>query len=110
METLFSSGSKSMSAYPLRAVFRTVPRSETGVPVQVLVSVSKRRFKHAVDRNRVKRQLREAYRHAKQRLVEAVPDDVTLLLGFMWMADRHAPSDKVARQVEALVVRIAEKV
>ena len=72
-----------MAAYPLRAVFRQVPRTQTDVPVQVLVSVSKRHFKHAVDRNRIKRQIREAYRHQKQVLCDAVPSGQCLLLAFV---------------------------
>ena len=43
-----------MAAYPLRAVFHKTDRQQTGVPVQVLISVPKKHFKHAVDRNRVK--------------------------------------------------------
>ncbi|MGN1241302.1 MAG: ribonuclease P protein component, partial [Alloprevotella sp.] len=60
IERLFSAGTKSLSAYPLRVV---VGEADTGsVPVKVLMSVSKRRLHHAVDRNRAKRQMREAYR------------------------------------------------
>jgi len=40
---------------------------------QILVSVSKRNFKKAVDRNRIKRQIREAYRLNKQ-LIAELPD------------------------------------
>ena len=110
IETLFSSGSTAMSAFPLRAVFRKVPRSQTNVPVQILISVSKKHFKHAVDRNRIKRQVREAYRHTKQPLFDAIADDETLLIAFIWISDRQATSATVARQVERLVGRIAETV
>ena len=109
IEQLFGSGSTSMAAYPLRAVFHMVERSRTGVPVQVLISVPKKRFKHAVDRNRVKRQVREAYRHHKQPLVDIIPTDQSLLLGFIWTSDRLAPSSLVASRIEKLLFRIVEK-
>ena len=109
IDQLFGSGSTSMAAYPLRAVFRMVERSQTGVPVQVLISVPKKRFKHAVDRNRVKRQVREAYRHCKQPLVEAVSDSQSLLLSFIWTGDSLAPSTVVASRIDKLTTRIAEK-
>lgn len=109
IDQLFGGGSTSVAAYPLRAVFRLVERNRTGVPVQVLISVPKKRFKHAVDRNRVKRQVREAYRHSKQPLVDAVPADQSLLLGFIWTGDRLAPSSVIASRTEKLLTRIAEK-
>lgn len=57
IEKLFKGGrSKSMVAYPLRVVYAQKADDEgENVPAQMLVSVSKRHFKHAVDRNRVKR-------------------------------------------------------
>ena len=56
IEQLFSKGSSfSVSAFPLRIVVMETARVADDIPVQVLVSVSKRHFKHAVDRNRIKR-------------------------------------------------------
>ena len=63
IETLFEKGnSQSLSAYPLRAVYLRTEHRKGCAPVQLLISVPKKKFKHAVDRNRVKRQIREAYR------------------------------------------------
>ncbi|GAA4305807.1 ribonuclease P protein component [Aestuariibaculum suncheonense] len=57
---LFSEG-QSVSAYPLRLVY--LPTSfDTPITTQTGVSVSKRQFKTAVERNRIKRLLREVYR------------------------------------------------
>lgn len=99
-----------MAAFPLRAVFRKTSRQHTGVPIQVLISVPKKRFKHAVDRNRVKRQVREAYRHLKQPLADAIPQEECLLLAFVWMSNRLAPSGLVNSHMEKLLRRIAEKI
>ena len=109
IEQLFSSGSTSMAAYPLRAVFRMVERSQTDVPVHVLISVPKKRFKHAVDRNRVKRQVREAYRQHKQPLVDAIPAGQSLLLGFIWVGDSLDASSIVVSRIAKLLTRITEK-
>lgn len=65
---LFGQGS-SFGVYPLRLVWLPLPEP-TQEPPQVLVSVSKRTFKRAVDRNYLKRLLREAYRLNKYRLTE----------------------------------------
>jgi ribonuclease P protein component len=63
---LFSKGS-SFNVYPLRFVL-IPPTQPSATPPQVLVSVSKKYFKKAVDRNRIKRQLREVYRQHKHLL------------------------------------------
>jgi len=64
-ERLFkNSNSRSIKAFPIRAVILTSPKNEDSQnePLRMMVSVGKKHFKHAIDRNRVKRQIREAYR------------------------------------------------
>ena len=65
IDSLFHSGS-SFIVYPFRAVYLVGPDQENPTPAQVIISVSKRRFKHAHERNRIKRLMREAYRLQKQ--------------------------------------------
>lgn len=106
---LESRGSQSMAAYPLRAVFMKKVRARDDAPVQVLVSVPKKHFKHAVDRNRIKRQVREAFRQHKQLLYEALAEQEQLLLAFIWLSDEHYPSQHVESRVVSLMQRVAEK-
>ena len=63
----------------------------------------KKRFKHAVDRNRVKRQLREAYRRNKHLL-----DGRSVAIAFIWLTDAHFPSDVVDQRVRSLLIRISK--
>ena len=110
IEALFDSGkSRSVSAFPLRAVYQTTERREGSAPVQVLISVPKKRFHHAVDRNRVKRQIREAYRCHKELLWQQIPDDKMVLLGFVWLSDRHSPTAEVEKRIVSILQRIAVK-
>jgi len=60
IDLLFSEG-KSISKYPLRLVY-VQHDFEENIPIKMGVSVSKKYFKNAVDRNYFKRVLRECYR------------------------------------------------
>ena len=74
IDELFTGGhSHSLAAFPLRVIFMSKEHQEGQQPVRVLISVPKKRFHHAVDRNRVKRQIREAYRRHKSLIVDQVP-------------------------------------
>lgn len=96
----------SFNAYPVKAVFTTVAHHSNDAAVQVLFSVSKRHFKHAVRRNRVKRQLREAYRLQKE-LLPAVAEGEQLLIAFIWLSNELYPSAKVHASVGKLLRKIA---
>ena len=103
------SASHSLAAFPLRAVWHLRERCDDDEPIQMLVSVPKKRFHHAVDRNRVKRQVREAYRQHKQLLYDALPSDKALLVAFVWLSDRHLPTSEVENRLVTLVQRLLER-
>lgn len=110
IETLFDGGrSRSAVAFPIRAVYMLTERDDAGV--RVLVSVSKRHFKRAVKRNRIKRQIREAYRLNKQTITEKPAlNGKTLCIAFVWLADRLYDTAEVEGSVRALMQRVAEKI
>lgn len=97
--------SHSLSAFPLRVVYMKQDLPCTEAPTQILVSVPKRHLKHAVDRNRVKRQLREAYRHQKKLL----PENHSLALAFIWQTDQCLPSIEIDSRMRNLLERIVRK-
>jgi ribonuclease P protein component len=64
---------ESFVSYPLRVIFRLSGLADGETPARVAVSVAKRRFKRAVDRNRLKRLMREAFRLNKRELHDLLP-------------------------------------
>lgn len=110
IESLFEKGdSHSLAAFPLRVVYLQRERPQGEMPVQILISVPKKRFKHAIDRNRVKRQVRESYRYNKQAVWDIIPEDKQLLIAFIWLSDRHYPTDEVQKRVVTLLQKIANR-
>ena len=75
IEALFEggNGSKTVSAFPIRAVWKNSTTNN-----KVLISVSKRKLPHAVDRNRAKRQIREAWR-LNNNIIEDLKINIALI-------------------------------
>jgi ribonuclease P protein component len=105
IDLLFSKG-KSVSKYPLRLVY---VESDYGIPedsgqkIKMGVSVSKKNFKNAVDRNYFKRLLREAYRLNKHLLVNTL-DKPYAIMFFYQTKDRLS-----YEQINAKTIQLFEK-
>ena len=105
---MFAGGSRSFSIFPLRVVW--LPVEKLDAPVSILVSVSKRRFKRAVKRNRVKRQIREAYRLNKTCLLTPLAEKGRrLAIAFIYLSDELMDSALIEEKMKVALVRIAEK-
>lgn len=70
----------------------------------MLISVPKKHFKRAVKRNRVKRQVREAYRKNK-----SIIADKAVALAFIWTDSRLYETRQVEERVINLLTRVREK-
>ena len=87
IEKLFTSGS-SFLVYPFRIVWLS-ELADSVHPVQVLISVPKKRFKRAVDRNLIKRRIREVYRlHKSEYLLPFLNENSSgLILGITYVGN-----------------------
>ena len=109
IEKLFTGGSKSLPAFPLRIVYMPV-EGETLPIATILISVPKKRFKRAVKRNRVKRQIREAYRKHKQILIDPLKNsNKKVALAFIWLDNELHDSAEVEAKVVKLLQLTAER-
>ena len=105
IEELFSKQSSSFGVYPLRPVWIKAP-APTTAPPQVLISVSKRTFKRAVDRNRLKRLIREAYRLNKYRLTVQPNGHQVALLGIIFTGKEKSPLALVEKKLISGILRL----
>ncbi|GAB2552506.1 ribonuclease P protein component [Rufibacter soli] len=107
IEQLFREGS-SFNSYPLRFVALHVPEVSEP-PVQVLVSVSKRNFKKAVDRNRLKRQIKEAYRLSKPALSQVNTQGGTWYIGVLYIGKEKNPFNTIHKKLNSGLERLFTK-
>ena len=106
---LFTGNGRSMTAFPLRVVFMKRTIVDDQPRAAMLVSVPKRYFKHAVDRNRVKRQVREAFRRNKSIITQNLTDDhEAVAMDFVWLTNEKFPSSEVENRMVRLLTRISE--
>jgi ribonuclease P protein component len=106
IEQLFSEG-KSVAVFPVRAQYKLYS-NELATPLQAGFSASSRNFKKAVDRNRIKRLMREAYRLQKIPLQEALhANNRQLALFFIYtgkeLPDYKTVSDRIGVILNKLV-------
>lgn len=113
IDKLFEPGSgSSLSAYPLRLVYRITDKPEKGAyrgndDDAILISVPKRCFKHAVDRNKIKRQIRESYR--QHRKIITLPEGKAAHMAFIWLDNKHYATHIVEKKVCNLLRRMTER-
>lgn len=111
IEKLYARGT-SIIAYPLRAVWLEVPREDGrhAVVARFLVSISKKRIRHAVDRVLLRRRTREAYRLNRHLLDGVAQEGKTVLIGFNWLASHEYNYVTIERSVQELLRKITSAV
>ena len=92
---------KSFNSFPFRISWLEIAESTS--PVKIVISVPKRIFKKAVDRNKIKRQIREVYRKEKQKLYDVLENKKILVLLVYNAKTKLEFKELEAKTIEALV-------
>lgn len=109
IEQVYASG-VSVTSFPLRAIFIEQPHEVQDPTAAILINVSKKRFRHAVDRNLVKRRIREAYRTSKHPFIEALQNKgKKMAVAIIYIDNKHNSTafirKKMARLLEGILAK-----
>lgn len=116
VNALFAEG-KSFYDYPLRLTWHRLSAEQLEnsfrhsvpphiAPVQMLVTVPKRKRRHAVDRVYVRRRIREAYRLNRSILADTLPNSGTLSLAFIYLGNDNADFATIESKMKALLSKL----
>ncbi len=110
IQYLFEKGS-SFSAFPIRLIYFVQPAIPQEDIAKFSVSVSKRNFSSAVDRNQIKRKVREAYRLNK-RILLSYCSEKKVALHMMWIytAKEKTEYKRIESQVTLLIRRLIDRI
>jgi ribonuclease P protein component len=101
---LFSSGHSFYSS-PFRVYWKPGSREKKGA-VQIAISVPKKMFKHAVDRNRIRRKIREAYRKNRRILQEIGTHEKGLHFLLVFTLEEDMPYDQIEKSLVQTLKRL----
>ncbi len=106
IEFLFTEGVR-VKSYPIQLIF-IKNKFETEAPIKVGFSVPKRNVKMAVNRNRIKRLLREVYRKNKHYYFNEIEGSYVFM--FIYMAKVEIPYAELEETILKLGVKFSEKI
>lgn len=122
VQDLFKKG-KTVYSGPLRATFRTLTSEQLAdsfregipdkiAPVQIMITVPKKKRRRAVDRVLLRRRIREAFRiqyHSLRQDVERNPDIRTLSVAIVYVLTENSEMPVIYSAVSSVIDKISKK-
>ena len=106
IEELFKKGNQGFTEFPFRFSWITV-QLDSDIPIQVLITISKRNFPKATQRNRIKRLLRELYRSDKNILyADLLKSDKQFALMISYIAKEKMLQQELSKIFHQAILRL----
>jgi ribonuclease P protein component len=109
IDRLFAEGT-TFFIHPFK-IFWLTTSIDAPVPAQILISVGKKAFKHAVERNRIKRQIREIYRQNKHMLYDHLNKrNQQCAFAVIYTVNVQLPADELEIKIKAVLKRLYSEI
>ncbi len=105
IEQLFTEG-RSLKSFPLKLVYLPISNSESS-ELKTAVSVPKKLIKTAVQRNRIKRLMREVFRKNKYLVTKELPSSYALM--FIYISRDEISYEKIEESMKKILKKFSEK-
>ena len=105
IDQLFTEG-RSLKSFPLKLVYLPIPNSESS-ELRTAVSVPKKLIKTAVQRNRIKRLMREVFRKNKYLVTKELPSSYAFM--FIYISRDEISYEKIEASMIKILNKFSEK-
>ena len=110
IDRLYNEGHR-MMAYPYSVQWMIVTDLSNHTPCQVLIVAPKRKFHHAVDRNRVRRLTRECYRLRKQHLYDFLNvHGISIVFSMVYIHNEIMSFEQLGHKMDKLLEQLEKEI
>lgn len=106
---LFSNG-RSLFVYPVKMIYSITDSTGDNSSFKVMVVVSKKYFKRAVDRNLLRRRLREAFRLNIHTILDVIPEGKRLNIALLYVSKDTLASDTIRKSIVEMFKILPESI